>query len=97
GGGGVLLALWLTAALAARAGTDIPRLGDVSVDAATLGFTLLVSLVAGIGFGLIPALYAGRADLQAALKEGGRSGTPGGTRARGILVAGQIALSLMLL
>jgi putative ABC transport system permease protein len=97
GGGGVLLALWLTAALAARAGTDIPRLGDVSVDAATLGFTLLVSLAAGIGFGLLPALHAGRADLQAALKEGGRSGTPGGTRARGILVAGQIALSLMLL
>jgi predicted permease len=97
GAGGVLLALWLTAALAARAEAGIPRLGDVSVDAATLGFTLLVSLAAGIGFGLIPALHAGRADLQAVLKDGGRSGTPGGNRARGMLVATQVALSLMLL
>jgi putative ABC transport system permease protein len=97
GVGGVLLALWLTAALSARAEAGIPRLGEVSVDAATLGFTLLVSLVAGIGFGLIPALRAGRADLQAALKDGDRSGTPGGHRARGMLVASQVALSLMLL
>ncbi len=97
GAGGVLLALWLTAALAARAEAGIPRLGDVSVDATTLGFSLLVSLIAGIGFGLIPALHAGRADLQAALKEGGRSGTPGGNRTRGVLVAAQVALSLMLL
>jgi predicted permease len=97
GAGGVLLALWLTAALAARGEAGIPRLGEVSVDGATLGFTLLVSLVAGIGFGLIPALRAGRADLQAALKDGDRSGTPGGDRARGVLVAAQVALSLMLL
>ncbi|HKU62297.1 MAG TPA: ABC transporter permease [Gemmatimonadales bacterium] len=97
GAGGVLLALWLTAALAAGAQAGIPRLGSVAVDGATLGFTLLVSLVAGIGFGLIPALHAGRADLQAALKEGGRSGTPGGNRLRGVLVAAQVALSLMLL
>jgi predicted permease len=97
GAGGILLALWLTAALAARAEAGIPRLGEVSVDAATLGFTLLVSLVAGIGFGLIPAIRAGRADLQAALKDGDRSGTPGGNRARGVLVAAQVALSLMLL
>jgi predicted permease len=97
GAGGVLLALWLTAALAARAEAGIPRLGDVSLDGATLGFTLLVSLVAGIGFGLIPALHAGRADLQTALKDGDRSGTPSGTRARGVLVAAQVALSLVLL
>jgi predicted permease len=97
GAGGVLLALWLTAALAARAVAGVPRLGKVSVDGVTLGFTLLVSLVAGIGFGLIPALRTGRADLQAALKDGDRSGTPGGNRARGILVAAQVALSLMLL
>jgi putative ABC transport system permease protein len=97
GAGGVVLALWLTEALASRAEAGIPRLGAVSVDAATLGFTLLVAVVAGIGFGLIPALHAGRADLQEALKEGGRSGTPGGNRTRGILVAAQVALSLMLL
>ena len=96
--GGVLLALWLTAALAARAEAGIPRLGEVSVDAATLGFTLLVAVV---GRGRLrpdprgpcrPGRPAGRAQ------GGGRSGTPGGNRTpRRCWSRRQVALSLVLL
>ena len=99
GGGalGTLLAVWLTAALAAKAAVDIPRLSDIHVDFATLGFTMLLSLIAGIVFGLIPALHAGRVDLHESLKDGGRSVSGGGGRTRAVLVAAQVALSLVLL
>jgi putative ABC transport system permease protein len=95
--GGILLALWLTEALASQAAANISRLSEIQVDPATLGFTLVLSLVTGIVFGLIPAIQAGRLDLHDALKEGGRGASGGGTRTRGALVAGQVALSLVLL
>jgi putative ABC transport system permease protein len=97
GVGGVLLALWLTDALAARAAVDIPRLSEVRVDVTTLAFTLVLSLTAGILFGLIPAIHAGRIDLHESLKEGGRSGSARGARTRAALVTAQVALSLVLL
>jgi putative ABC transport system permease protein len=97
GAAGVLLAIWLTAALAARAAVDIPRLSEIRVDAATLGFTLAMSVVAGVLFGLIPALHAGRIDLHDSLKEGGRGASAGGQRTRAALVTAQVALSLVLL
>jgi putative ABC transport system permease protein len=97
GVGGVLLALWLTDALAAKAAVDIPRLGEIHVDAATLAFTLVLSTVAGILFGLVPAVHAGRTDLHESLKEGGRGVSGGGARTRAILVMAQVALSLVLL
>src|SRR5690349_350358 len=91
---GALLALWLTDALAASASTTIPRLGTVQVDLAALGFTLLLSVSAGLLFGMEPALQAARADLHEALKQGAPGG---GTRTRAVLVAGQVALALVLL
>ena len=94
---GVLLALWLTDALAASASTTIPRLGSVQVDVAALGFTLLLSLSAGLLFGMAPALQATRADLHEALKQGARGAAGGATRTRAVLVAGQVALALVLL
>ncbi|HET9039625.1 MAG TPA: ABC transporter permease, partial [Gemmatimonadales bacterium] len=94
---GTLLAVWLTAGLAARAAVNIPRLNEIRVDGATLGFTLLVSVAAGILFGLIPALHAGRTDLHESLKEGGRGASGGGARTRAVLVAAQVAVSLVLL
>ena len=94
---GVLLALWLTDALAARAAASIPRLGDVRIDGMTLAFTVALSAVAGVLFGVMPAVQAARTDLHESLKEGARGLSTGGARTRSVLVAAQVALSLMLL
>jgi putative ABC transport system permease protein len=94
---GTLLALWLTDALAASASTTIPRLGLVRVDLAALAFTLVLSVAAGLVFGMVPALQAARTDLHEALKQGARGASGGGARTRAILVAGQVALALVLL
>ncbi|MGB7025445.1 MAG: ABC transporter permease [Candidatus Acidiferrales bacterium] len=90
-------------ALLAANPVGLPRIGEygaaVTLDWRVLGFTLLVAIVTGILFGLIPALNASRADLSAALKESGmRSG--GGmkqNKARSILVVTEMALALILL
>ncbi len=95
--GGVLLTLWLTEALAARAADTIPRLSGIHVDVATLAFTLVLATTAGVLFGLAPALFAGRTDLHESLKEGGRGASGGGARTRAALVSAQVALSLVLL
>jgi len=62
----------------------IPRLAEVQVDWTVLAFALLVSLLAGLGFGLVPALQSSKAEIAVAIREGARgSGTSGKTsRAR---------------
>ncbi|MCP3102676.1 ABC transporter permease [Myxococcus sp. K15C18031901] len=98
GGLGLLLALWGTDVLLAVVGEGLPRAGEVRLDWRSLGFTMGVSLVSGVLFGLVPALQASRADLNAAMREGSR-GT-GGRRSgklRAGLVVGQVALALVLL
>lgn len=74
---------------------DLPRAEHVAVDGRVLGFTVVVSLLTGIGFGLLPAWHGAKTDLQATIKRGGRGG--GRARARGSLVVAQVALSLVLL
>ena len=104
---GIFIAVWgvdlLSAVLPAtlplaQAGTEIVR-PAIHVDGRALLFALLISTGAALTFGLIPALYAGRADVNEALKAGGRSSSP--SRASGrvwtALVAGEIALASMLL
>jgi putative ABC transport system permease protein len=78
---------------------NLPRIQEVHLDARVLGFTLLVSLLTGVLFGLVPALQSSRADLAASLKEGGRgnSASTGRRRIRAGLVVAEIALSLLLL
>jgi len=66
------------------------------MDVMVLGYTLAVSLLAGLIFGLAPALKFSRPDLQETLKEGGR-GAESQSRVRGLFVVTQVALSLMLL
>jgi predicted permease len=78
---------------------NLPRLGDIAIDGPALLFTLVVSVIAGALFGLIPVFEFGNANLGAALREGGRalSEGKGRYRARNILVVAQIALALVLL
>jgi putative ABC transport system permease protein len=74
-----------------------PRAYEIAIDNTVLGFTLMLSLVTGLLFGTLPALC--RQDVVVALRDGGDRATagPAGRRARGALIAGQLAVSFMLL
>jgi putative ABC transport system permease protein len=95
---GLLLAYGLVGGLVGL-GPDIPRLAEVSVSGAVVGFALGISVLTGLLFGLAPALRASRPDLVGSLKEGGaRAGSGSGLlRARSGLVVAEIALALILL
>ena len=90
-GGLRLLVAWHPASL--------PRADQVGIDGRVLVFTLLLSLLTGVLFSLIPALQSLRTEATAQLKEGSRSSTAGPRRARsqGVFVAVEVALSLVLL
>jgi putative ABC transport system permease protein len=77
----------------------IPRLAEVQVDWTVLAFALLISLLAGLGFGLVPALQCSKAEIAVAIREGARgSGTSGKTnRLRGVLIASESALAVVLM
>jgi putative ABC transport system permease protein len=96
---GLLLAMWGVDLLAAAAPANIPRVAEISLDARVVLFTLFVTLATGVVFGLAPALQASKADVNEALKEGGRGTGEGGghRRLRGALVVSEVALSLVLL
>jgi putative ABC transport system permease protein len=72
---------------------------DLSFDARVVGFTLLISLLTGLVFGIIPAIKASGTDVNEVLKTGGRGGALGWThnRLRGLLVISEIALALVAL
>ena len=97
--GGLLIAVFGIRILMTLTPPDIPRTKEVSLDLWVLGFTLLMSLITGVIFGLAPALQASKTNINESLKEGGRSATSGsGTRrVSKVLVIGEIAISLMLL
>jgi len=96
---GLFVSIWAVAVFVKLSPGDIPRLNEASVDLRLLGFTLLVSLVTGIGFGLLPAFQATRTNLNTSLKEGGARASEGRQRrgARNILVVTEIALAQVLL
>ncbi len=96
---GILLAQWGISALLALHPPDIPRLNQVSIDFRVLSFTLLISLLTGILFGLAPAAQFSKVDLNDALKEGirGASASRSGRRTRSTLVVTEVALALVLL
>ena len=81
---------------------NIPRLDDMGMDLRVLAFTLALSILTGIIFGLAPALRTSRVDLISTLKAGGRSSNGGGLnvrrdKLRGVLVIVELAVSLTLL
>ena len=100
--GGGLAAIILSASAAhvliSLAPAGVPRIGESTIDGSVLIFTLAISLVASLLFGLAPALHLSRLDLYEALKPTGRAGE--GARSGGLrsaLVVAQIALSVVLL
>ena len=96
---GVFVAWWGTKALVALSPPALIELQRVSVNIRVLAFTLGLSLLTGIIFGLTPALEATRFDLQDALKEGGKNvgGSARTSYLRNTFVVTQVALALVLL
>jgi predicted permease len=99
---GLLLAQWgvdaLVAAIPAQNLNGMPYLRGLSLDAGALAFTAALSLAVSLLFGLAPALHASRVDLNAALKEGGKtSARASRNRLRSLLVVSEVALALVLL
>ncbi|MGA2134384.1 MAG: ABC transporter permease [Bryobacteraceae bacterium] len=96
---GIALAVWGVRVLLKTAPVDLPRVDEVSVDWRVLSFALLISLVTGVVFGILPALRSAGAHPQEALKSGGYTNTEGrrSVRLRDVLVGVEAALSAMLL
>lgn len=99
GGLGLLLAVWGTRALLVLSPPELIDMRGTAVNLPVLAFTVGLTLLTGIIFGLVPALEASRFDLSEPLKESGRN-VIGGTRTqrmRSIFVVAQVALALVLL
>ena len=96
---GWLLALWGTDLLIALSPESLPRIDEVSVDRQVLGFTMLITLLSGVFFGLVPAIKGSRSDLNATLTAAVRGTTEGShhKRLRGLFVVSEFALALTLL
>ncbi|HYY58525.1 MAG TPA: ABC transporter permease, partial [Pyrinomonadaceae bacterium] len=96
---GVGLAMWGVAALVALSPPNLIGSAHVGVSLPVLAFTLGVSILTGVVFGLLPAVEASRTDANEALKETGRGNTRSrrNRRARSAFVVAQIALALVLL
>jgi putative ABC transport system permease protein len=96
---GTLLAFWGVELLVALSADSIPSTAQVRIDATVLGFTLLVSLITGVLFGLAPAIRTMKLNLSESLKEGGRSGSEGAhrNRTRSVLVVLESAVAVVLL
>jgi predicted permease len=95
---GIVLAKWAVNALATLGSEQLPRLQTVTLDVRVLFFTIALTLLTGLLFGLAPALQAGRINLNGLLKEGGRAGAGARQRRlRDMLVAAEVSLALLLL
>ncbi len=106
GGGalGVLLAAWILRAIPLITSFDLPRAAEIHLDWMVLGFAAALSAATGILFGLAPSLGASRPDLIQVLRASGEAGNQGvkrgvltGLNVRGLLLIGQVALSIVLL
>jgi len=93
---GIALAYLSTPAILALIGDSVPRAADAGVNLTVLAFALGLSFMAGIIFGIIPALTGSRTDLVSTLKEGSRSEVVGRDWLRSSLIVGQVAIGLVL-
>jgi putative ABC transport system permease protein len=101
GAAGLALTAWTTPLLVSISPTTIPRLTEIGIDPIVVAFTIALSLVTGLVFGVAPALQAARVDLTLALRDGD-SASRSGVRvrrvpARSLILVTEVALSLVLL
>lgn len=98
GGLGLILAYWCMGAITAMLPEGMIR-DEIALDAKVLGFTLVLSLLTGIAFGLIPAVKASKAEFNELLKDSMRGSTGGvrHARTRRLLIISEVALSVMLM
>ncbi|HEX8490475.1 MAG TPA: ABC transporter permease, partial [Chthoniobacterales bacterium] len=96
---GLCLAAWGRDVLVALSPPGVPRFQNLSLNGWVLLFSLALSFITSVLFGLWPAWHTSRADIQLALKAGGRgsSDAPGARRSRDLLVVAEVALTLILL
>jgi predicted permease len=94
---GVLLAYWGTGMALAAVPDTLPRAEDIGIDGYVLLFTLGVSVLTGVLFGLAPAFKSARVNLQASLKEGARGAGGGRHHVEGAFVVLEMALAVILL
>lgn len=98
GGLGLMMAFWGVRVIGQWSGASLPSMHGIGIDAWVLAFTLGVSVITGLAFGLAPAVQAWRTDVNAALKEEGRGDTGGRrNRLRHLLVVSEVAVALVLL
>ncbi|MGB8342033.1 MAG: ABC transporter permease [Chthoniobacterales bacterium] len=94
---GILLALWALPLLLSLSPAEIGTFPHAGLNGPVLLFSLLVSLLTGVLFGLAPAIFASRANPNQALREGERGSSLGKSPARAALITVEIAVSLVLL
>jgi putative ABC transport system permease protein len=97
--GGLLIAWWGMDLLRVFGPQDVPRLGEIAINAPVWIFTFAAAVLSTLLFALIPALQVTRPNMSQSLQEGGSRGAvgPESHRLRGLLVISQVALSLLLL
>ena len=94
---GLLLAFWGTRLVLAAVPGTLPRTGDVGLDPYVLVFTLAISILTGVLFGLAPAFHSSNVNPHESLKEGARGAGGGRHRAEGLFVALEVGLAVILL
>ena len=96
---GLALSLWLIKLLLAITPANTPRMNEIGIDWRVFAFTFAVTILAGILFGLFPALQTSRPNLNQTLKDSGQRGSETGGRNRvgSFLIVSEIALSFILL
>ena len=94
---GLVLAWWGVNVLLALGPDNLPRMHEINIDGRVLVFTISLSILTGLIFGIAPALQASKPELQHTLKDGGAAATRGRHWLRNLLVAGEVAIAMILL
>jgi putative ABC transport system permease protein len=96
GAAGLMLVLWTLDLIKAVSPVDVPRLETAGVDPRVFGFALLLSILAGLIFGLLPVLRGAKLDVLVALKQSSGTGGVAHTRSRNALLVAEVALTVVL-